>query len=102
MSPESFAVLIAASDPAVRYEIRDSLKTTGFLLAEANSTQEAVSLVREGPYDLVLVDLNVADHGAADACRRLRAHSPGIGIIVARNTGTPEDDDRVFEAGAEG
>jgi two-component system KDP operon response regulator KdpE len=101
MSPESFAVLIVASDPAVRHSIGDSLKTTGFVLEVARSTQEAVNLVSEGPYDLALVDLNVADSGAVDACRRLRAHSPGIGIIVARNTGTPEDDDRVFEAGAD-
>jgi two-component system KDP operon response regulator KdpE len=104
MSPESFAVLIVASDPTLRHSIRDSLKATGFLLDEASSTQEAVNLVCEAPYDLVLVDLNVADLGAADACRRLRAHSPGIGIIVARsarNLGTPEDDDSVFEAGAD-
>ena len=101
MSPESFAVLIVASDPALRHSIRDSLKTTGFLLDEANSTQEAVNLVCEGPCDLALVDLNVSDRGAVDACRRFRARSPDIGIIVARNPGTPEDDDRVFEAGAD-
>jgi two-component system KDP operon response regulator KdpE len=100
MSPESFAVLIVASDPALRHSIRKSLETTGFHLDQANSTREAINLICGGSYDLVLMDLNVSDHGAVDACRRLRARSPGIGIIVARNPGTPEDDDRVFDAGA--
>jgi two-component system KDP operon response regulator KdpE len=101
MSPESFAVLIVASDPALRHSIRKSLETTGFHLDEANSTQGALNLICAASYDLALVDLNVSDRGAVDACRRLRARSPGIGIIVARNRGTPEDDDRVFEAGAD-
>ena len=101
MSPESFAVLIVASDRALRHAIRNSLKTTGFLLDEANSTRDAVNLVCGGPYHLALVDMNVAEQGAADACRQLRTHSPDIGIIVARNTGTPEDDGLMFEAGAD-
>jgi len=101
MSPESFAVLIVASDPTLRHSIRESLKTTGFLLAEARSTQEAIDMVCQTPFELVLVDLNVSDHGAVDACRRLRTHSPGIGIIVVRSVGAVEAEGPVFEAGAD-
>jgi two-component system KDP operon response regulator KdpE len=101
MSPESFAVLIVASDPSLRRFIRDSLATTGFVLAEARSTQEAVDMVCQKNYDLSLIDLKVREYGAADACRSLRAQAPGIGIIVIHTNGTVEDEGRVFDAGAD-
>jgi two-component system KDP operon response regulator KdpE len=100
MSPETFAVLIVAREPALRHFIRDLLNPTGFLLAEARSTQEAVDMACQKSYDVILVDLNVPDYGAADACRSLRALSPGIGIIVTRAKDEPVDEEALFEAGA--
>lgn len=101
MSPESFAVLIAAGDPAMRQLMRNSLMATGFQLAEAPATQAALAMLGERRFDLVLVDLNVPDRGGIDACRRLRAQAPSLGIIAVRAGGTAEDEARVLEAGAD-
>jgi CheY-like chemotaxis protein len=112
MSPESFAILIAAGEPAMRQLIRTTLTATGFHLEETSSAQSALEMTRKGGFDLVLLDLNVPDKGGADACRRLRAQSPALGIIVVRadangseKTGSkknPEEDEwRMIEAGAD-
>ena len=101
MSPESFSVLIAAGDPAMRRMIRTSLNPTGFLFAEAASAQAALDMLAKRRFDLVLVDLKIPDHGGEDACRRIRSLSPRLGIIVVRASGTAEDDFRVLEAGAD-
>jgi two-component system KDP operon response regulator KdpE len=101
MSPESVAVLIVASDSELRRYIRESLQPTGFRLAEARSTPEAVDMVCQKSFDIALLDMGVPDHGAAHSCRSLRAQSPGIGIIVVRENGNGDDEDLCFEAGAD-
>ena len=101
MSPESFALLIVASDPGLRGFIRDLLQPTGFLLAEARSTQEAVDMACQKTYDIGVIDLHVPDYGAAFACRSLRTQCPGIGIIVVRAKDDYADEDSLFEEGAD-
>jgi two-component system, OmpR family, KDP operon response regulator KdpE len=101
MSPESPAVLIAAENQALRRSIRDSLEVTGFSLSEAGDTQAALDLFDQWHYDLALLDLNLPQHGAAEACRRLRAVSRRLGIIVIRAGGTMDDERAVLEAGAD-
>jgi two-component system KDP operon response regulator KdpE len=105
MSPEHFAVLIAAGDPEFRRMMRETLSATGFQLAEASGIQAALDMANRQRFDLVLMDLHVPDQGAAAACRLLRAEWPLLGIIVA--CADPAENDaeefawRMFEAGAD-
>jgi len=89
----------------MRQLIRTTLTATGFHLEETSSAQSALEMTRKGGFDLVLLDLNVPDKGGADACRRLRAQSPALGIIVVGANGhgkNPEEDEwRMIEAGAD-
>jgi two-component system KDP operon response regulator KdpE len=101
MSPKSFAILIAAVEPALRQLIKSTLLATGFQLEEASTVQSALDMTSQRRFDLVLLDLNALDNGGADACRRLRAQSPSIGIIVVGASGTEEDEWRALEAGAD-
>jgi two-component system KDP operon response regulator KdpE len=113
MSPEHFAVLITAKESSLRQSIQQTLLATGFALAEASSVEAALDMMRRRRIDLVLVDMNVPDSGAAEACRTLRAQSPEIGIIVFRADGgngnnhngdheSADDDEwRMLEAGAD-
>jgi two-component system KDP operon response regulator KdpE len=97
MYPEPFQVLIVADDPALRQSLRSRLATTGFALKEAGS-REAAELVSNGHYDLVLLDLNSDGLGT---CRSLRAQSASLGIVMVRTGGTPGDEVRALEAGAD-
>jgi len=107
MSPESFAILIAAEDTNLRQLIRRSLLATGFFLAEAPGAQAAFEMTKAQQFDLVLVDRNLPG-GAANACRALRTQSPSLGIIVVRAEGKEgndqageEDERHMLEAGAD-
>ena len=104
MSPDLFAILIAAADPDLRQSLRNSLLATGFALEEAASAQAAAHMTRTRRFDLVLVDLNLPG-GGADACRMLRAESPSVGLIVVSANGSKqngEDDEwHMLEAGAD-
>ena len=100
MSPEEFHVLVVANDPALRQLLRTPLTSTGFALAESGSAEEALTMVAQHSYDLVLLDLSLRG-GAIATCRKLRELSPKIGIVVVRDGGTPEDEVQALEAGAD-
>ena len=116
MSPESFAILIVAEDPGLRQLLRNSLLATGFELAEVSGTPAAIDMIRLRHFDLVMVEAHIAGL-KEDACRRLRAQSPALGIIVVRTNGAADvtegaivdtqqdtrqrDEWRMLEAGAD-
>jgi two-component system KDP operon response regulator KdpE len=77
------------------------LTAAGFALADASTAAEAIERVRESRYELVLVDLALPDADAFQACRGIRELSPHIGIIGVREGGTPDDDVRALDAGAD-
>lgn len=99
--PEQIHLLVAAGDAALRQALRESLATTGFVLEECASAQEALQLVRERSHALVLVGPGIRGSGAIEACRKLRALSPGIGIVMIRDGGAAEDDASALEAAAD-
>jgi two-component system KDP operon response regulator KdpE len=107
MSPESFAILIVAEDPDLRQLLRHSLLATGFELTETYNVQTAFEMIRLRHFDLVMLDANIAAMGEG-VCRRLRAQSPAVGIIVVRANGAEDLTDgkehdvwRMLEAGAD-
>ena len=97
MSPDPYQVLIVTDDPALRQSLRSRLATTGFALEEAGS-REAVELVAGRHCDLVLLDLG---SDGLETCRRLRALSANLGIVMVRTGGTSNDEVRSLEAGAD-
>ena len=69
---------------------------------EAGSGQEALSLIRECPPDVVLMDLNMPGMGGIETTRRLARTHPKVRVIAL----TVEDEDpfpgTLHEAGAQG
>jgi len=101
MSPESIAVLIAAGDAAFRQSMRDALAATGFQLDEASHVRTALTMMSRRRFDLVIVDINLPDRGGLEACRRVRASLPMLGIVMVRTEGTENDEWLASEAGAD-
>ena len=94
-SPTPFVVLIVTSDPALSKLLKGSLKTTGFVLAEAASGQEALDLIRRQRFDLALLDLNVLGQLSETGLTREVA-------IAMDSTGLPTFEQLVFGAARRG
>ncbi len=79
----------------------DSLTAAEFRLEEASGGREAIEAVLRRRFDLVLMDLGLPDKTGIEACRRLRVIAPEVGIVMAREGGTPADDMLALDAGAD-
>ncbi len=100
-SPQQFSVLVVDDEPALRKVIRTSLAASGFTVEEAGTGAEALSILYQRLFDIVLLDMNMPGMGGIEACRQIRAFAPGIGIVMVTVRDSEEDKVRALEAGAD-
>jgi two-component system KDP operon response regulator KdpE len=96
-----FSVLVVDDEPALRKVIRTSLAASGFAVGEAGTGGEAVGIVQQRPFDLVLLDVNMPGMSGVEACRQIRALVPRIGIVMVTVRDAEEDKVRALDAGAD-
>jgi DNA-binding NarL/FixJ family response regulator len=99
-----YTILIADDHAAVRAGLRQFLMDSGRVgeVAEAASGQEAMDLLREKPFDLLILDINMPGRGGLDILKNVRAGFPATRVLIV--SGFPERQYavNVIKAGASG
>jgi CheY-like chemotaxis protein len=81
-------VLLAEDESIIAMLFQDVLETAGHSVAVAGDGQAAVALAsRNGPFDVLVTDLNMPGLNGADLIGWMRAHHPSMPIVVV--TGSP-------------
>ncbi|XXX78441.1 AAA family ATPase [Sorangium sp. So ce134] len=94
------AVLVVDDQAENRAVLRDMLAPLGFLVLEASGGREALSVARERPPDLVVMDLAMPELDGLEATRRLR-QLPELGAVpVIASSASASEGDRARVAGA--
>ena len=96
-----FNVLVVDDEPALRKVLQTSLTARGFCVEEAGSGEQAIDMVPEGGFDLVLLDINMPGTGGIGACHRIRTLLPHIGIVMVTVRDAEQDMVQALEAGAD-
>lgn len=99
--PQPFSVLVVDDEPALRKTIRASLAASGFAVEEAETGGEAIGVIQQRPFDLVLLDVNMPGVSGIEACRQIRAMAPRTGIIMVTVRDAEDDKVQALEAGAD-
>jgi two-component system KDP operon response regulator KdpE len=94
-------VVLGDDDPAMRRSLSAALKAAGYAVDEARDGEQAVRMIREHPAELVLLDINMPGIGGLEACRRIRAAIPSVGIIMITVRDAEDDIIQALEAGAD-
>jgi two-component system KDP operon response regulator KdpE len=100
-SQPQVSVLVVDDEPSLRKVIRASLAASGFSVEECGTGREALGVVQQRPFDLVLLDVNMPGMGGVETCRRIRALAPRTGIVMVTVRDGEEDKVRALEAGAD-
>jgi two-component system KDP operon response regulator KdpE len=98
---QRISVLVVDDEPALRKVIRASLAASGFQVEECGTGREALGVVQQHPFDLVLLDVNMPGLGGVETCRRIRALAPRTGIVMVTVRDAEEDKVMALEAGAD-
>ncbi len=101
MSTEQLNALLVDDEPSFRRALRTSLAASGFSIEEAPSGEDAIAILAQRPFDLVLLDMNMPGVGGVETCREVRSLLPRIGIVIVTVRDTENDMVKALEAGAD-
>ena len=99
-----YHILIADDHAVVRAGLRQFLEESGRIghVAEASTGQQAMELLRQQRFDLLILDINMPGRGGLDILKNVRASYPETRVLIV--SGFPEQQYavNVLKAGASG
>ncbi|MFM7170719.1 MAG: response regulator transcription factor, partial [Cyanobium sp.] len=66
-------LLVVEDDTLIQRALREMVEAWGYACDEADDGEQAWEMVRQCPYDLILLDLSLPKLDGLAFCRRLRA-----------------------------
>jgi two-component system response regulator HydG len=101
MMPERVrTILVVDDEPGQRAMLRAVLTAEGYQVAEGEDGASALAHVEAGFYDLILMDVRMAQLDGMAALKAIKARSPGIPIVLMTAYGTVRDAVEAMKAGA--
>lgn len=93
-------VLIVDNDRATRNSIRFYLLDKGFSIKEATTGQEALAMIKNHPFDIVLLDARIPDMDGCQVCQIIR-ETDTIPILMLSSCTELKNKVRCFRIGAD-
>jgi len=94
-------LLIVDDETAIRWALRKTLQRMNFDIAEAETGEQAIAMVRTLRFDAVLLDIGMPRMNGIDACKKIRKLMPLLGIVMLTVKNTEEDKIQALDAGAD-
>jgi two-component system KDP operon response regulator KdpE len=93
-------ILVVDDDPQIRRVMRMTLTGQGYEVDDAKEGEAALNKLREGRFDLVLLDMNMPGMGGLETCSAIRAQSE-VAIIMLTVRDAEIDKVEALDAGAD-
>ncbi len=94
-------LLLVEDNPRLRALLAEMLTAAGFGLDAAASVADLMSLARDTPYDLIVLDLGLPDGDGLDAIRILRSSGLATPILIITARGSIDERVSGLDAGAD-
>ena len=91
----SYRILLVEDDFLIRMSTADMLSDLGHKVEEAGSAEEALDLLKSGPFDVLMTDLGLPGLTGGEFARQARALSPTLGVVFATGRDRIPDDGAV-------
>jgi len=79
---EKYSILVVDDDPAHRIMLHSLLKGWGYELSEAKDGSEAITIIHEQPFDLILMDIRMIKVSGLQALIEIKSFNPSIPVIM--------------------
>jgi two-component system KDP operon response regulator KdpE len=94
------SVLIVDDEPQIRRVLRATLLGNEYEVMEARTGEEALDLLTDTRFDLILLDMNMPGAGGLETCRAIRAQSD-VAIVMLTVRDAEADKVAALDAGAD-
>jgi DNA-binding NtrC family response regulator len=79
---ENFNILIVDDDPSIRNGLGILLSRSGYQISQADSGEEALSLLGREIFNLIITDFRLPAINGMELLRRIKEHSPQTEVIM--------------------
>lgn len=102
--PSPIQILLVEDDELFRLGLSTRLQQqpTLQIAAEAEDGETAVDLIRQRPFDIVILDVGLPGMGGVDACRQIKQLRPALPVLILTSHDQPALIARLIEAQAQG
>ncbi len=83
-------ILVVDDDTPLREMLASTVEMFGYEVAQAGSIQEALEKLKQGPIDLVMLDVKLPDADREQGLKRIREMFPQLKVIMV--TGNVDDE----------
>jgi two-component system invasion response regulator UvrY len=104
MTTARLRILVADDHEMVRRWLRTHLESSfkGALIQEAQNARQTLELVRQKPWDVLLLDLGLPDRNGLDILKDIKHAQPNLPVLVLSGSGEDEFAVPALNAGASG
>ncbi len=103
-SSQTIRVLIADDHAIVREGLKQIISDSGHIsvAAEAENAQQAIQKVREGGFDVLLLDISMPDRNGIDVLKQVKKELPSLPVLMLTMHREDQYAIRAMKAGASG
>lgn len=88
---EPIRVLIVDDEAELVTALKERLNLRGFEASGVTAGAEALALLADASFDVVLLDLKMPGLGGLEVIRRIKEEQPGLQVILLTGWGSEED-----------
>src|SRR5436309_963776 len=93
-------ILIVDDEPQIRRVLKSALSSQGYEVFDSRTGEEALEILRDRRFDLILLDVNMPGMGGLETCRQIRPSSD-VAIIMLTVRDAEADKVAALDAGAD-
>ncbi len=98
---ESFKLLVVDDDPEILEILRDMLRLKGHRVTAVNDGHEALRLIENEEFDLVLTDLGMPSVSGWEIAKSAKAKDPKLPVILITGWGAQYEEDDLTASGVD-
>lgn len=102
MAEEMPKVLIVDDDPSLTELLVDTLEVIGYESRSASSAHEALDLIRDENFSLVITDINMPEMSGIELLQEIKKVDAQMPVMLITGVGTDTLKQEAFEFGADG
>lgn len=99
---EKRKILVVDDQESMRALLQDMLEVIGYEVTLAEGGEQALGILRESLFDLVLSDLNMPGMDGTALLRSIKSSTPNLPVVIITGYGTFHTEKRVMKEGADG
>lgn len=97
---EKYSILVVDDDPAHRIMLNSLLKGWGYDISEAKDGSEAIDIIHDKPFDLILMDIRMIKISGLQALAEIKSFNPSIPVIMMTAYSSVETAVEALKSGA--